>query len=62
MKVGSKILNIHTMLDYTIVGIETVKVDSENYITVYTVANDKFESHRFDSSYLLHYALVDEEE
>ena len=62
MKVGSKILNIHTMLDYTIVSIDNVKVDAKNYITVYTVANDKFESHRFDSSYLSHYALIDEEE
>ena len=62
MKVGNKIMNIHTMLEYTIVGIENVKVDSKNYNVVYTVANDKFESHRFNATYLHHYTIIDEEE
>ena len=50
------------MLNYTIVNIENIKIDSKKYVTVYTVSNDKFESHRFAANYLKNYEIIIQEE
>lgn len=58
MKLGQIIKNIHTGKTYTVVGVDCIKYEDAN-IMVYEIANDNFESHRFNSHYLKHYELVD---
>lgn len=62
MRVGQKIRNIHTKNIYTIVDIERIQHDGKNWIEVYEVSNEMFESHRFNAEYLKHYELINDEE
>ena len=60
MEVGQKIRNVHTFKIYTIVNIEKVAYYGDSTKTVYTVSNNKFESHRFNEDFLSHYVLYEE--
>jgi len=61
MQVGQKIRNIHTNTPYTIIAIESIKLDSGSMIAVYEVSNDEFESHKFNANYTKHYEVINEE-
>ena len=57
MKIGDIIENIHTAKTYTVIGIDIIKNSGEE-IVVYEVANDNFESLRFNASYIKHYKII----
>ena len=56
MKIGQKIRNIHTNKAYTIIEID----ERSSGFTVYEVANEEFELHRFNTNYTQHYEVIED--
>lgn len=54
IKVGDNLKNKHTDAIWTVVKVETIKTGSKTYV-VYEVANENFETMRFNNEYLIHY-------
>ncbi len=61
MEVGQRIRNIHTGNIYTVIKISVVNT-STTQVDVYEVADEYFNSHRFNTSYLKHYEVIEEGE
>lgn len=63
IKVGDNLKNKHTDVIWTVVKVETIKTGSKTYV-VYEVANENFETMRFNNEYLIHYdiEIFEEEE
>ncbi len=61
MRVGQQIRNIHTNNTYTIVQIDRVDM-GDKMMAVYEVADDDFNSHRFNSDYIKNYEVITKEE
>jgi len=61
MRVGQKIRNIHTNKPYTIIAIESIKMDDGSMIAVYEISNENFDLHKFNANYTKHYEVITEE-
>tara|TARA_R100000005_G_C4935385_1_gene162394 strand:- start:455 stop:655 length:201 start_codon:yes stop_codon:yes gene_type:complete len=61
IKVGDNLKNKHTDATWTVVKVETVRTGSKTYV-VYEVANENFETMRFNNEYLIHYDIENFEE
>jgi len=57
IEVGDNLKNKHTDAIWTVVKVETIKTGLKTYI-VYDLANENFETIRFNSEYLQHYELI----
>ena len=56
MKPGTRIRNIHTKEEYTV--LEVIPPANGHMLRIYEVANANMETHRFNSMYEKHFELV----
>lgn len=61
IEVGDNLKNKHTDAIWTVVKVETIETGSKTYV-VYEVANENFETMRFNNEYLIHYDIENFEE
>jgi hypothetical protein len=59
--IGSRLVNVHTKVVWTVVKVDEVENYPDN-LTVWTLANNSFEDMRVNAEYLRHYKPYPQEE